>query len=103
MLALTSDTRLTQFPQTPTIAESGTPGYEYRGWVVVMAPVNLPRPILERVHAEIIKSVESADTRKRMEHLEPWTMKPEQTAARVRADYEKTGRLIAQVGAKADQ
>jgi hypothetical protein len=38
LLAVTSDTRLTQFPQTPTVAESGVPGYEYRGWVVVMAP-----------------------------------------------------------------
>jgi tripartite-type tricarboxylate transporter receptor subunit TctC len=100
LLAVTSDTRLTQFAQTPTVAESGVPGYEYRGWVVVMAPANLPRPIVERVHAEIIKSIESADTKKRMEHLEPWTLTPEQTTARVRADYEKTGKLIAHLGAK---
>ena len=102
LLAVTADTRLTQFPQTPTVAESGVPGYEYRGWVIAMAPANLPRAILERVHAEIIKSADSADTKKRMEHLEPWTMTPEQTAARVRADYEKTGMLIKQVGAKVE-
>ena len=35
-----------------------------------------------------------------MEHLEPWYMTPEQTAARVRADYEKYGNLIRQVGIK---
>jgi tripartite-type tricarboxylate transporter receptor subunit TctC len=102
LLAVTSDTRLTRFPQTPTVAESGVPGYEYRGWVVVMAPANLPRVLVDRVHAEIIKSIEHPDTKKRMEHLEPWTMTPEQTTARVRADYEKTGKLIAQVGAKAE-
>ena len=102
LLAVTSDVRLTQFPQTPTVAESGVSGYEFRGWVGVFGPANLPRPIVDRVSAEILKSIESADTRKRMESLEPWTMTPEQTALRVRADYEKYGRLIKWVGATAE-
>ena len=102
LMAVTSDTRLTQFPQTPTVAESGIPGYEFRGWVVVMGPANLPRPIVDRISAEIFKAIDSADTKKRMETLEPWTMTPEQTAARVRADYEKYGKLIKMVGATAE-
>ena len=102
LLAVTSDVRLTQFPQTPTVAESGIPGYEFRGWVAVMGPANLPRPIVDRVSAEITKAIDSPDTKKRMESLEPWTMTPGQTAARVRADYEKYGRLIKLVGATID-
>jgi tripartite-type tricarboxylate transporter receptor subunit TctC len=102
LMAVTSDTRLAQFPQTPTVAESGIPGYEFRGWVIVMGPANLPRPIVDRISAEITKAMDSADTKKRMETLEPWTMTPEQTAARVRADYEKYGKLIKLVGATAE-
>ena len=102
LLAVTSDVRLTQFPQTPTVAESGIPGYEFRGWVASFGPANLPRPLVDRLSAEIIKAIESAETKKRMESLEPWTMTPEQTAARVRADYEKYGKLIRLVGATAE-
>jgi tripartite-type tricarboxylate transporter receptor subunit TctC len=102
LMAVTSDVRLTQFPQTPTVAESGIPGYEFRGWVAVWGPANLPRTIVDRVSAEIFKSIDSADTKKRMEALEPWTMTPEQTVARMRADYEKYGRIIKLVGVTAD-
>lgn len=102
LLAVTSDTRLAQFPHTPTVAESGIPGYEFRGWVGVFAPANLPRPLIDRISADIVKAIDSADTKKRMESLEPWTMTPEQTAARVRADYEKYGKIIRFVGATAE-
>lgn len=98
LIAVTSDTRLSQFPQTPTIGESGVPGYEFRGWVSVMGPAQLPRAIVDRINGEISKSIDSPDTKKRMESLEPWTMTPEQTAARFRADYEKYGKLIKLVG-----
>jgi len=98
LIAVTSDTRLPQFPQTPTVAENGVPGYEFRGWVSVIGPAGLPRAIVDRVSAEISKSIESVDTKKRMESLEPWTMTPEQTAARFKADYEKYGKLIRLVG-----
>ena len=84
LIAVTSDVRLSQFPQTPTIHESGVPGYEFRGWVSVMGPANLPRPIVDRINSEITKSIESPDTKKRMESLEAWTLTPEQTAARFR-------------------
>ena len=62
----------------------------------------LPRPVVERLSAEIIKSIESADTKKRMEALEPWTMTPEQTAARMRADHEKYGKIIKLAGVTAE-
>lgn len=102
LMAVTSDLRLAQFPQTPTVAESGVPGYEFRGWVAVWGPANLPRPILEKMNAEILKAIESADTKKRMEALEPWTMTPEQTAARMRADHEKYGKIIKLTGVAAE-
>jgi tripartite-type tricarboxylate transporter receptor subunit TctC len=96
LLAVTSDTRLPQFPQTPTVAESGVPGYEFRAWVALFGPAGLPKPIVDKLNAQIRKVLTSRDNR--LDAFEPWYMTPEQTAARVKSDYEKYGRLMKMVG-----
>ena len=98
LLAVTSDTRLKQFPDTPTIAESGVPGYEFRGWVAVFAPAGTPKPIVDRLNAEIKKVLERPDNK--LDALEPWYMTPEQTQARMRSDYEKYGKIFKIIGTK---
>ena len=98
VLAVTSDTRLKQFPDTPTIAESGVPGYEFRGWVAVFAPAGTPRPIVDRLNAEIKKVLERPDNK--LDALEPWYMTPEQTQARMRSDYEKYGKIFKIIGTR---
>ena len=100
LLAVTSDTRLKQFPDTPTIAEAGVPGYEFRGWVAVLAPAATPRPIVDRLNGEIKKVLERSDNK--LDALEPWYMTPEQTQARFKADYEKQGKLFKIIGTKFD-
>ena len=97
---MTSDVRLPQFPQTPTVAEAGVPGYEFRAWVGMFAPAGTPRPIIDRLNAEIKKVLDSPDMKPKLEAYEPWYMTPEQTAARVRADHEKYGKLIKRTGTK---
>jgi tripartite-type tricarboxylate transporter receptor subunit TctC len=99
-LGVTSDTRLTQFPNVPTIAESGVPGYEFRGWVGVFAPAGTPKPIVDRLNAEIKKVLERPDNK--LDALEPWYMTPEQMAARMKSDYEKYGRIFKIIGTKFD-
>ncbi|MGZ5093297.1 MAG: Bug family tripartite tricarboxylate transporter substrate binding protein [Burkholderiales bacterium] len=99
-LAVTSDTRLKQFPNVPTIAESGVPGYEFRGWVGVFAPAGTPKPIVDRMNAEIKKVLERPDNK--LDSLEPWYMTPEQMAARMKTDYEKYGRIFKIIGTKFD-
>ena len=98
LLAVSSDARLPQFPDTPTVAEAGVPGYEFRAWVALFGPAGLPRPIVDRLNAEIKKVQDSRDNR--LDAFEPWSMTPDQTAARMRADYEKYGTLIRLTGAK---
>ncbi|MDP2242222.1 MAG: tripartite tricarboxylate transporter substrate binding protein [Burkholderiales bacterium] len=100
LLAVTSDTRLPQFPEVPTVAEAGVPGYEFRGWVGVLAPAGTPKAIIDRLNAEIKNAMDSPDTVKRLESFEPWTMTPEQTAARIRSDYDKYGQLIKLTGVR---
>ena len=102
LLAVTSDTRLTAFPDAPTIAEAGVPGYEYRGWVGVFAPAGTPKPIIDKLNTEIKKAIDSPELKKRLEEFEPWTMSPQAMAARITSDYEKYGRLMKLVGSKLD-
>ncbi len=102
LLAVTSDTRLTAFPDAPTIAEAGVPGYEYRGWVGVFAPAGTPKPIIDKLNTEIKKAIDSPELKKRLEEFEPWTMSPQAMAARIQSDYEKYGRLMKLVGSKLD-
>ncbi len=100
LLAVSSETRLSQFPQTPTVAEAGVPGYEFRGWVGVFAPAGTPRIIIDRVNAEIKNALTSPDMQNRLAAFEPWYMTPEQTAARIKSDYEKYGYLIKLTGTR---
>ena len=102
LLAVTSDTRLTAFPDAPTIAEAGVSGYEYRGWVGVFAPTGTPKPIIDKLNTEIKKAIDSPELKKRLEEFEPWTMSPQAMAARITSDYEKYGRLMKLVGSKLD-
>ena len=98
LLAVSSDTRLPQFPNTPTVAQAGVPGYEFRGWVGVFAPAGTPKAIVDWVNTEIKNAQTSPDMKARLEPFEPWYMTPEQTAARIRADYDKYGYLIKLTG-----
>jgi tripartite-type tricarboxylate transporter receptor subunit TctC len=100
LLGVTSDTRLKQFPDTPTIAEAGVPGYEFRGWVAVLAPAGTPKLIVDRINGEIKKVLDSRDNK--LQDLEPWYMTPEQTAARMKTDYEKYGKIFKLIGTKFD-
>jgi tripartite-type tricarboxylate transporter receptor subunit TctC len=102
LLAVTSDARLAAFPDAPTIAEAGVPGYEYVGWVGVFAPAQLPKALVDRVNAEIGRALDAPDTRKRMEEFEPWTMTPAQMAARIRQDHDKHAKLMKLVAGKAE-
>ena len=100
LIAVTSDTRLTAFPNTPTVAESGQPGYDYAGWVGVFAPAGLPKPMVDRINAEIGRAMDSPDTKKRLEEFEPWTTTPAQMATRIRQDYDKHSKLMKVAGIK---
>ncbi|MGH8619800.1 MAG: Bug family tripartite tricarboxylate transporter substrate binding protein [Burkholderiales bacterium] len=100
LIAVSADTRLAQFPDVPTVAEAGVPGYEFRGWVGVFAPAGTPKTIIDRVNAEIRNAQNAPDMKARLEPFEPWTMTPEQTAARIRSDYDKYGLLIKLTGTK---
>jgi tripartite-type tricarboxylate transporter receptor subunit TctC len=102
-LGVTSTERVKQFPDVPAIAEA-VPGYEFTAWVGSFAPAGTPRPIIDKLNAELKKALADPDVAERLSRqtLDPMYMTPEQFAQRLKSDYDKYGKLIKEVGAKID-
>jgi len=101
-VAVTSEDRITQYPDVPAIAET-IKGYEFTAWVGTFAPANTPKAIVDRLNAEIQKAMKDKGVADRLgaQTLDPMFMTPEQFAARLKSDYDKYGKLIRETGAKA--
>jgi len=99
-LAVTSLTRSAQYPDLPTVAESGLPGFEVIVWYGVFAPKNTPEPIINKLNAEIRKVVAMPDMRKRLiaDGAEPMNATPGEFAQRIQSDYEKWKKVIDAAG-----
>jgi tripartite-type tricarboxylate transporter receptor subunit TctC len=100
VLGVTSEKRIPQLPDVPTIAEAGLPGFEYTAWVGALAPAGTPRPIIDRIHAEIKKVMDNPDVSGRYNSmaLNPMLTTPDQFTARIKSDYDKAAKLIAATG-----
>jgi tripartite-type tricarboxylate transporter receptor subunit TctC len=56
-LGVSTKTRLAEFPDIPAIAEAGVPGFDAASWQMIVAPAKTPRPIVDKLHSEIIAAV----------------------------------------------
>ena len=65
-LAITSKTRSALMPELPTVEEAGVPGYEYHTWFGLWAPKGTPRPIIEKLNAEVTKALADASIQQRI-------------------------------------
>jgi len=103
-LAVTSDKRVDAFPNLPTISEAGVPGYEFTAWIGMLAPANTPRPIVDRLNAEVNKVLKMPDVAQNLKSqtLEPLIMTPDQFARRLKSDYDKYEKVVKLTGAKID-
>lgn len=102
VIGVTGDRRAAALPQVPTIAESGLPGYHMSGWHGILGPPNLPREIVNTLNGTIAKILATPEMKELWGTLamEIVPSTPEQFAARVRADYERYGKLIKAIGLK---
>ena len=66
VLAVLSPNRSAIFPDVPTIAESGYPGFEASVWYGLVAPAATPKPLIAKLHAEVQKALATAEVRERM-------------------------------------
>lgn len=95
-LAVTSSRRSPTLPDVPTVAEAGVRGFEYTGWLAVLAPAGTPREIVNKLQAEIAKILAMPDMRERFLNwgYEPVGGTPDEMAARLRADIARYANVI---------
>ncbi len=103
-IAVTSAKRSSFMPDLPTVAESGLPGYEAGSWYGVIAPAGTPRPIVMRLHAEIVKVLALSDVRDRLvsQGIDPVGNTPEQFAAYIQSEIVKWAKIIKATGVTAE-
>ena len=103
-LGVTSDDRVKQFPDVPTIAESGVPGYEFTAWIGAFAPARTQPAIVNKLNSELRKVLADAGVAEKLsaQTLDPMPMSPEQFSKRLKSDYDKYARLIKETGATLD-
>src|SRR6266850_999658 len=103
-LASSGRTRSPVTPDVPTLAEGGVPGYEATIWLGLMAPAGTPRPVLERLNAELIKVVNAPEVKQNWgkQAAVPMGMTPEQFDRFLREDIVKWAKVVKLSGAKVD-
>ncbi|HUQ24370.1 MAG TPA: tripartite tricarboxylate transporter substrate binding protein [Burkholderiales bacterium] len=103
-LATTGKTRSAVASDIPTVAEAGVPGYEATIWLGLMAPAATPRPILDRLSAEVNKAINAAEIKENWskQGAVPMGMKPDEFGAFLREDIAKWAKVVKASGAKVD-
>jgi tripartite-type tricarboxylate transporter receptor subunit TctC len=103
-LAVTTRNRIAPFPDLPTIAEAGVPGYEISTWYGIWAPARTPPAIIARLQQAVATAARNPETRARFDALgaEPVADSPEDYARFVRAEYDRWGKLVRDARIKLD-
>ena len=104
LLAVTSAQRWFSFPETPTVIESGIPGFEAVAWFGLQAPARMPAPILQR-YADAVREISrdpAVIARQREIGAEPNFLGPNEFEAFIRAENQKWREVVRVSGAKLD-
>ena len=106
-LAVTTAKRSAYAPEIPTMDESGLPGYSEAGsdlWYGIVGPAGIPRPIVDKLNAEIVKALRSPEMGERLktQYLDAWPTTPEEFQKIIEADNAKWGKIVRASGAKID-
>jgi tripartite-type tricarboxylate transporter receptor subunit TctC len=105
LLGVTSATRSSFAPDTPTLAESGVPGFDVTTWYAVFVTAGTPAPIVERLNAELGKVSRSPKLREQLAGLgidAAASASPAEARAYRDAEVERWGKLVRALGVKAE-
>jgi tripartite-type tricarboxylate transporter receptor subunit TctC len=97
ILGVGSAQRVAQLPDVPTVSESGVPGYEARTWFGLAAPGATPRPIIEKINAEVQKILKDPDFEKTFmapQMFEPMTGSPEEFSKYIQSEIKSWSTVI---------
>jgi tripartite-type tricarboxylate transporter receptor subunit TctC len=95
-LAITSAKRSPVAPELATVAESGLPGFEVVGWFGWLAPAATPKPIIDKLHGEIVRVLRLPDVRERLlsQSTEVVGNTPQEFAAFMKSEHAKWGKVV---------
>jgi tripartite-type tricarboxylate transporter receptor subunit TctC len=104
LVAASTRSRLALFPDVPTIAESGVPGYEFTNWVGIVGPAALPRAVATRLNGEIGKALAQPDFKERLalEGGEAAPGSPAEFGALIKAEIARWAPVVKASGARVD-
>jgi tripartite-type tricarboxylate transporter receptor subunit TctC len=104
LLAAASSKRSPLLPDTPTIAESGYPGYALDIWLGVTMPAKAPAPIVAKVSADIAQALNAPGVKAKLgtQGVDVVTTSPQALAQLIREDYARWGKIIQAAGIKGD-
>jgi tripartite-type tricarboxylate transporter receptor subunit TctC len=96
-IGISGDKRAAALPRVPTFSEAGLPGFEARSWYGWLAPTGTPRPIIDRLSAEVARILALPDTREKLQSqaMEAFISTPEQMARLISADRARFAKIIA--------
>ena len=103
-LAVTGPQRTPSLPDVPTIAEAGLPGYDFTGWTGFAAPASTPRPVVERLQAEIARIAATDEARQWFERsgADAGIQSPQEFGDFIRLEHTRLGKLIREAGVRAE-
>jgi len=103
-LAVTSDKRVDDLPQTPTVGEAGYKGFDAITWFGFLAPAGTPKDIVAKLNTEFSKALQQPELKKRLgdEGADPLGGTPEQFAQVIRDDIARWGKIVKESGVKVD-
>jgi tripartite-type tricarboxylate transporter receptor subunit TctC len=103
-LAVTSGQRLPNFPDIPTFAELGMPEFNFTAWHGIAVPAGTPRPIIDKLNAEIRKAMQDPEVRQRWQEISSLIVAgtPEEFASLIRSETARLGKVVRDSGAKVD-
>ncbi|SDZ33363.1 tripartite tricarboxylate transporter substrate binding protein [Variovorax paradoxus] len=105
LLAVTTGKRIALVPELPTMIESGIPGFEMSSWQAVYAPKGTPRPIVQRLNAEIVKALRQPDVQAKLSDqlaMEIVGSTPEELRDFMAKEIPRWAELVKKSGAVAD-
>ena len=100
MLAVTTSKRMSLFPDVPTLAETGMPGFEVGAWQGVMVPAKTPAPIIQQLNSEVMKALQSPEVRQKLalQGAEPLGSTPQAYGEYVQKELLRWAKVVKQTG-----